>query len=59
MITILEKIISYNKKIRDFEVDPSNKNIITTGENLTFLKNGVKIKEIQCFFCVYFNREHI
>ena len=46
MITILEKIISYNKKIRDFEVDPSNKNIITTGENLTFLKNGVKIKEI-------------
>lgn len=46
MITILKKIISYNKKIRDFEVDPSNKNIITTGENLTFSKDGEKIKEI-------------
>ena len=46
MITILENIINYHNKINDFEVDPSNKNIITTGEKLIFYKNGKKLKEI-------------
>ena len=46
MITLLENIINYHNKINDFEVDPSNRNIIITGEKLIFYKNGKKLKEI-------------
>ena len=32
MITLLENIINYHNKINDFEVDPSNRNIIITNK---------------------------
>lgn len=46
MNIILEKNVEYKSKIKDFGVDPINKKVITVGEKLLFVKDGLIVKEV-------------